>query len=261
MRFLCPALRRAAGPIDQAIARHALDENAARVIKALFRWAEEEDLIVKNPIRRLVPCWGTPKPRGAITRREYAAVMQAARPVAGGRGRSVRSAFRRGMAFMWNTGARTCEMRSATWDQLDWDAGLLRLTSHKTFRRSGRARLIPLGAVLLRLLSFAYRRLGRPATGPIFTNSRGNAWGKSVFQKLFRRFARAAGVRAGLSPYCMRHAFAVEGLEAGVGERQLADVLGHSTTRHIAWYGADVRAKSGYLHAVADQVRGRGPQK
>jgi integrase len=130
-------------------------------------------------------------------------------------------------------------------DQLDWAQGLIRQTANKTMRKTGRARLIPLDDTLLRLLQFMYRRLGRPATGPIFTASRGKAWGKGSFAYLFRRYAVAGGVPKRVSPYSARHAFAVEALEAGVGERQIADVLGHTTTKYVAWYGADVRAKPG----------------
>jgi integrase/recombinase XerD len=110
---------------------------------------------------------------------------------------------------------------------------------------------------ILRLLRLIHRRAGRPAEGPIFTNGRGRPWTVGGFACRFRRLVRAAGITRHISPYSLRHAFTVAGLEAGVGERQLADVLGHSTSKYIAWYGRGVRARSGYLRGIADQVRGR----
>ena len=70
----------------------------------------------------------------------------------------------------------------------------------------------------------------------------------------FGKFAEASGVRPSISPYCTRHAFCVAGLENGVGERQVADVLGHTSGRYVAWYSADVRDKAEYLRGIVDDV-------
>jgi integrase len=231
----------------------ATREHHARAIKAAFRWATDEDLIQRDPLRRVTPCWGVLEPRGAMTRGQYEGVMRAAGAGAGCAPKA-RSAFRRAMYFLWATGCRTKEMRTADWSQVDWEKCLIRQKAHKTRRKSGRDRLIPVGATPLRLLRFMHRRLGQPTNGLIFTTSRGKAWDAGSFAKLFRRFAKACGVPRGVSPYSARHSFAVEALEAGIGERQIADVLGHTTTKYVAWYGADVRAKPGYLNGIADQV-------
>jgi site-specific recombinase XerC len=68
---------------------------------------------------------------------------------------------------------------------------------------------------------------------------------------------KLAGVPRGVSPYSARHSFAVQALEAGIGERQIADVLGHTTTKYVFWYSADVRSKPGYLNGIADHVHRR----
>jgi hypothetical protein len=81
----------------------------------MFRWAEDEGLLPKNPIRRLRPCWDTPQPRGACKPDEYAAIMKAARRpgrlavAQAGPGKYVRRdrrTFRAAMHFLWSTGAK-----------------------------------------------------------------------------------------------------------------------------------------------------------
>ena len=63
----------------------------------------------------------------------------------------------------------------------------------------------------------------------------------------------------GITPYGLRHLFTVLGIENGVGERQLADQLGHTTTKFVAYYGRTTRFKSAHLRGVVTSVL-RRPQ-
>jgi integrase len=235
----------------------ATQEQAVRCVKGLFAWADEDDRIPKDRVRRMKPFWGTPRPRDPMKPNEYATVMRFARSVSG-RGTRKRSAsrFRTALFFLHETGARTCEMRRADWSQLDWSTGMLVQPESKTSRKTGRKRQIPLGAVLVRLLRRIHRAAGYPGEGIIFVNGRGRPWDKLSFSKLFKKFAKMAGVyRRGLSPYCLRHSYCVAGLEAGLSTRAVADVLGHTTCRFVDWYGASTRGNATYLVNVADELR------
>ena len=235
--------------------------HAARTLQGAWLWAlDEADLITRNPIRRLKPCWDPPQPRGAISADEYRRVLDAARQCSGKRrsGRRAcpsRHAFRVALWFLWETGCRTCEMREARWDQIDWDAGLLKMDRHKTVRRTGRPRVIPLTDRVLRLLRWLYRRR-RPDQVHVLVAGRGMPWTCGGFGALMLQFAQRAGVRAGVTAYCLRHGFTVEGLRRREGERQLADVLGHTSTKYVSWYGQDVRLEGQYLRDIAGRVHG-----
>ena len=232
--------------------------SAARSVQGAYSWATDEGLLTRNPVRKLKPCWGTPQPRGAIRPEEYRAILEAARRCDGRRGRRRpgRSAFRIAWWFLWQTGARTCEMREAQWEYVDWEAGLLRFPDHKTRKKTGQSRVIPLSARVLRLLQFLHRHRG-DATH-IFTTSRGGPWTCRNFDQAAAEFRKLAGVRAECTPYTLRHGWTVAGLEAGEGERQLADVLGHTSTRYVAWYGKDVKTRAEYLRGIAERVREEG---
>jgi len=55
---------------DQWVADATRDANAR---------ATDEDIIQRDPLRRLTPCRGTLEPRGAMTHQQYAGAMRAAR--------------------------------------------------------------------------------------------------------------------------------------------------------------------------------------
>lgn len=232
--------------------------DALGAVVACFRWAENEPLIEKSPYRRPAKQWANPKPRAAITEAEYLAVMQEAKKYrcisTKLRGRPSRFAFRRTLWFLWQTGARTCESREADWSQLDWECGALMMTDHKTSKITATDRLIPLSKLALRYLRWLWRSRGCPEHGIIFLNGRGRPWTRVTFGKHFRAYAERAGVRDEVSAYSLRHGFCCRALEAGVGERQVADLMGHSSCRYISYYGRSLRGKVSYLRASLGQI-------
>jgi integrase len=80
-----------------------------------------------------------------------------------------------------------------------------------------------------------------------------------AFGRLFRKYASVAGVARGITPYGLRHLLTVLGIENGVGERQLADQLGHTTTKFVAYYGRTTRFRTAHLRGVVASVL-RRPQ-
>ncbi len=259
-------------------------QDAVGVIVRAFRWAQNEHYITANPFHRPRGLWSTPQPREAIEYAEFRRILDLARELNGRKRQPTTrrrrmnkhpeakrkspsaTAFRVALWFLWETGCRTCEMRSIEWGFLDWEAGVVRLKKHKT-DRTGHDRIIPLSNRALRLLRILKRHARTPRRRPrpgnmkhfqngdfVFLNGRGRAWTCGTFSKLFRRFAKMAGVRDDVSAYSLRHGFTVQALQNGVGERQLADVLGQESTRFISWYGRKTRSQAGYLRNIVDQV-------
>ena len=187
---------------------------------------------------------------------EYRKIMSLARQCdgKGRRARPSRHAFRRCLWFLWESGARTCEGREVGWQHVDLDVGVACLQKHKSKKATGEDRVIPLRRVVVRYLTWLWESRKRPASGVIFLNGRGRPWTKGTFSKMFRKYARLAGVREEVTAYCCRHGFTCRALEAGIGERQIADALGHSTTRYVSWYGKSLRGKVDYLRSVVEKL-------
>lgn len=225
--------------------------DAAGAIVTAFRWAEDEGIVIPCPYRRPrdLPAM---QPRAAIRHEEVRAVLLIAKTKS--RGKSG-PRFRLALWFLAETGIRTCELYKLDWEQYDPERGVFELPSKST-RKTGQLRLIVLSRRAWRLIEWIRR--SRPS-GPVFLNGRGRAWNKGSFGDLFRRYGDLAGVRKSVSAYCCRHSFCCRALEAGAGERQLADYMGQSSTRYVAWYSRSIRQKVEYLRAVGERAANRAP--
>ncbi len=225
-----------------------------------FRWADDEGHIERCPFRRKSKLWPRLEPRAAITPAEYRKMMTLVRDsksriVQGKRYRHVRFyaasalAFRSALYFLWQTGARTGEMRHLAWKDIDLLAGVATLHEHKTWQATGQVRLIALPRGVLWLLRWRFRTQLPCPDDLVFPNGQRRIW-QSSFAKMFRRYAKLAGVRDEVSAYSLRHGFVVRFLNAGIGERQIADIIGHTSTRYIEWYGRTARQNLAYLQGI-----------
>jgi integrase len=154
---------------------------------------------------------------------------------------------------------RPKEARELTWEQIDFEAGIIVQTQHKTARKTGKPRIIGLDPATMRFLANLYRQ--RPeGTDHVFLNRCGRPWKRSTLCSHMSELCNRLGLPEDLTPYTMRHARATEAIISGMGERQLADHLGHSNTRMIQRY-SHAASKAEYLRDIARQaVRRKKPQ-
>lgn len=215
-----------------------------------FLWAEDEELIEASPYR-LPKRMKRGRKRRPATHAEYIALMRGgSRPL------------RRAIFFLRRTGARTIEMRELVWKEIDFQNGVIVRETHKTIDQTEEPipRVIGLDKPTLRFLKNLYR--SRHLEEHVFTNCDGTPWDRHTFARHMNRWAARLGLdptRAKLSPYCFRHSYGTDAIIAGVGERQLADQLGHTTTRMVAYY-AHTAGKFEHLKRVAESALKR-PKK
>lgn len=166
------------------------------------------------------------------------------------------SSFRRYLLALRESLARPQEIRAATWAHLWWPekpdglraallAGqaVLVLDDFKARRRRADAnipRLIPVSPRLGRLLWRLFCR-GAGDSGHIFLNHHGRPWTNNAVRcrmRWIRKTLRLARDHRGENIVCysLRHTGATWAAAAGLRDRLLADVMGHSTTRTTARY-------------------------
>lgn len=96
--------------------------------------------------------------------------------------------------------------------------------------------------------------------GYIFCNSMGKIYDPRVFEDLFKRTLKAAGLDE-INFHALRHTFATRALEAGMDIETLSSVLGHaqaSTTLNLYGHAlpnhkrTSMKKMSGYYTASAD---------
>jgi integrase len=134
--------------------------------------------------------------------------------------------------FLVYTGARLGEALSLEWSQVLADGVVF--TTLKGKSRRPRRRKVPLHPRVEALLGELRRETG--GTGKVFRSSMGRGW--TAHHQVDRVFKRAA-VRLGwddVTPHTLRHTFASHLVMKGVGLREVADLLGHSSMTMVVRY-------------------------
>jgi integrase/recombinase XerD len=129
---------------------------------------------------------------------------------------------------MYATGLRVSELVSLRLDEVDLRVGVVR-----TFGKGRKQRLVPMGQAALALIELYLGDarpifLGERSSAALFVTHRGGPMTRQGFWKLLGGYARAAGVRATLSPHKLRHSFATHLLERGADLRAVQAMLGHA---------------------------------
>lgn len=123
-------------------------------------------------------------------------------------------------------GARPGELCAATIADWDRQAGKITLAKHKTARKTGRPRIIPVGHPALRKL--LETSVGSRTAGPIFLRSSGKPWTTSAVSSAYRAARKAAGLPNDLVLYLTRHEHATELYRNTKDLKTVGDALGHS---------------------------------
>lgn len=159
------------------------------------------------------------------------------------------------LELLYSSGLRVSELCSARLENLDLDAGFIRVTG-----KGEKTRLVPVGAPAITSLR-QYLAEGRPPVvrrwtgGEVFLSVRGRKLTPQRIWQLVKQYAGRAGLDENVYPHLMRHSFATHLLGGGADLRIIQELLGHadiSTTQiytHIE--------KSG-LRAVIKKFHPRG---
>ena len=219
----------------------------ARVLSAFrrfYRWLVRENRRPDDPTRLLeTPRLGRPLPK---TLSPADAVQLLSTPDDSPMGLRDRAM----LELMYASGLRVSELVNLALPRLNLARGVVLLLG-----TGGRERLVPMGApardALGQYLEAARSSLAEGAgqTDAVFLSNRGEAMTRQNFWHRIKLHARAAGIRAALSPHTLRHAFATHLLENGADLRAVQSLLGHAdlSTTQIYTHVAKARLKA--LHA------------
>ncbi len=147
--------------------------------------------------------------------------------------------------LMYASGLRVSELVNLRVADLDMERGLV-----SALGKGSKRRLVPVGEVALAALT-VYLRTVRPdvlagrESSVLFLSPRRGALTRQGFWKLLKRYARAAGITAELSPHKLRHSFATHLLHGGADLRAVQAMLGH----------ADLGTTEIYTRIAQDHVR------
>jgi integrase/recombinase XerD len=147
--------------------------------------------------------------------------------------------------LLYATGMRVSELISVRVADLDFAAGLVRVTG-----KGNKQRMVPVGKAALQSVE-RYFQEQRPQflhgrISPfLFVTARGTRMTRQCFWNLLRGHGRKAGMHGSLSPHVLRHTFATHLLQGGADLRSLQTMLGH----------ADIGTTQIYTHVMPSHLR------
>lgn len=143
---------------------------------------------------------------------------------------------------LWMCGARPNELCRAT--LADWDraTATITLAEHKTARKTGKPRVIPVGKQFAELLAASTE--GR-TEGHLFLRDDGRPWDPQTVSATFRRLRERLGLSRELCLYTTRHKHATNLLRATGGNLKAVGLqLGH----------ADIKTTQRYVHIETKEL-------
>jgi integrase/recombinase XerD len=209
--------------------------------RGFFRYLGQDGRIQRNPTEHIErPRMSRPLPK--TLSRETAAALVESPDVGTPRGLRDRAL----LELLYASGLRASECLGLARGDVNLNGGYVQCLG-----KARKERVVPVGEEALvwirRYLSEARPRLlrGRPDAGRLFLGPRGGALTRQALWQIVRRAARAAGVRARVSPHTLRHCFASHLLEGGADLRAVQTMLGH----------ADIGTTQIYTHLPSATVR------
>src|SRR5437879_1196770 len=153
----------------------------------------EMELVARNPFATLRCGRGHPERRRPMTDEQFQTLLRGSDPN-----------FRRFLIFLKFTGCRPGEAASMRWADVRFGEASVVLREHKTARKTGRPRVIPLVPAVIKLL--LWMRSQRDAVfsgeqGHVFINSRGNALSRGWLSLKMHRLRRRLGLATGVTLY------------------------------------------------------------
>jgi len=150
---------------------------------------------------------------------------------------------------LYASGLRVSELVTMTLAQLSQDMGVVRVIG-----KGSKERLVPVGEEALTWMR-RYMDQARPdilagrQVDALFVTARGASMTRQAFWYLIRRYAARAGIRKGISPHTLRHAFATHLLNHGADLRVVQMLLGHADISTTQIYTHIARERLKQLHA------------
>ncbi|MFO1330478.1 MAG: site-specific tyrosine recombinase XerD [Rubrivivax sp.] len=210
------------------------------VFKRYFRWALRERRIAADPTLRLQAARQPLRVPRSLSEAQVDALLAAppADTPLGLRDRTM-------LELMYASGLRVSELTGLKALHLGLNEGVVRVLG-----KGSKERLVPFGDEARQWLQrwLAEGRpalLGRRSADALFVTVRGSGMTRQMFWNLVKRYARAAGIDAPLSPHTLRHAFATHLLNHGADLRAVQLLLGH----------ADIGTTTIYTHVARERLR------
>ena len=193
-------------------------DNIRRNISSFFSWLEEEDYILKSPMRRIHKIRTKTVVKNVISDEEIEKLRD-------------NCGEKRDLAIidlLYSTGIRVGELVNLNIDDIDFEG-----RECVVYGKGDKERLLPLNDYVCKILScyiydFRYPKLDFKDNDYLFFNNHLNKISSEYFYKILKEACINANIKKKVSPHTIRHTFATHLYENGADLRSIQELLGHS---------------------------------
>ncbi len=206
-------------------------------LRSFFRFLSREGFIKINPVSSVMsPKLERHLPQ-FLTESEAAGLIETM--IAGSKNSARDRAI---LETFYSTGIRISELVGLNLDDVDFISGIIKVRG-----KGKKERIVPIGDKASSAIR-AYLQSRKKRSSAVFINPRGERLTDRGVRFVFGKYARAAGIKHGVSPHTMRHSFATHLLNRGADLRTVQELLGHANlgTTQIYTHLTTERLKSVY---------------
>jgi site-specific recombinase XerD len=217
--------------VEDCLARYrpATANQRYRSLQQFFRWATDEGEITANPMGKMKPPTVPESPVPVVTEADIRRLLADCNEntFEGRRDEAIIRVF-------IDTGARLGEVAGLEFEDVDLDAGVLRVTG-----KGRRSRPVSIGSKTARALDRYIRRRGK-APGLLWMGEKGPLSDSGIAQMLKRRSHRLG---FHVHPHQLRHTAAHRWMSAGGSESDMMKLFGWRSAQMTRRYGASAAAE------------------
>lgn len=194
------------------------------ILKSFFAWLDTEELILKNPMKKIKNIKKEKRLRKALTQEELELLRDACKTV---RQRAI-------LEFLFSTGCRLEELVNVNIEDIKWDKGELNVIG-----KGNKERTVYLNAkakLYLRKYLKEREKIQNPALFVASKYPYKRIGGRSIEREI-NQITKSAGFDKSVYPHLIRHTTATLALKAGMSLTSIQHLLGHenpSTTQIYA---------------------------
>lgn len=139
------------------------------------------------------------------------------------------------LELLYATGIKVSELINLNTDDIDLKQNCI------TCRAASHERTVPIGRQAVAALSdyLTYARplmVGDDMIKILFLNCNGTRLSRQGFWKILKRYGKEAGIEKDITPYTLRHSFAIHLMENGADLKIISQMLGHSDVSAMQMY-------------------------
>jgi integrase len=204
---------------------------AVRSVKRAMNWAVQMGIIAHSPVARM-PMPSYQRREGYVSQRRFDEILTQIDDVS----------LRTYLEFIWHTGCRPQEARLISGQHYDGKRIVLPIVDSKGKRQNRVLYLNSKAKAIVERLAKDHPK------GPLFRNSRGNAWVANAVARRVRKY--------GITLTLLRHSWVTNALMNGVDTTTVAVLAGHKNTTMVQMNYQHLAVDTDYLTQAAIRATG-----